>query len=206
LRQWPYFVADLYAGRFEPLASLELEARTASEGDQLMYYMVDNSLGISRQRDAELARKTRKTPLGDINDSYRATRSLSRSATQEVDDAYRTTYRLTAPVLLVHGDTDFSTPIENNRDLVRHLSAHRLTTVRGGGTHQILTEVSRYLPTYRDQLVRFLASDSAPIPKLLESLPTSVQLPRPHFMRDVSKVGVHAAPETQLTEDCKPLI
>jgi len=86
------------------------------------------------------------------------------------------------PVVLVQGDVDFSTPLENAVHAKRFLRNGRLVLVEGGGTHSVQKEIFKFAPEVKTALQRFLTLDLDPMPAdLFAGLPERVKLPPPAF-------------------------
>lgn len=133
LGNWPLFILEMSRGDLRFVAAKTWQTRRAQEeGDPLIGLLIDNSLGITAKRDAALLAEPEARWLGDINAIYRATRDLT--PTPDVGDAFRADWKIDVPTLLIHGDVDWSTPLENSRHLLRYLEHGRLIEVQGG-TH-----------------------------------------------------------------------
>jgi len=179
LEQWPRFILELHGGDYRYLAALALGDRRPGSGTDLMPLLVDQSLGISAARDARLRRAAQISPLEDVNLYYRLTRTLSPA--WDVGDDFRSDFKISAPVLLLQGDVDFSTPLENAQHLRRFLANGHLLEVQGGGTHSITDDAIRLLPDVRAKVREFLAAPTNELPVKLRSMPAAVQLPALQF-------------------------
>jgi len=153
LRAWPKFIAELDRGDHRFLAALTREHRAAGRRG-MIFWLIDKSLGVTPERDARLRAAARDSLLGDVNAAYRATRNVTPTA--EVDDSFRRFRTLPMPVLLVQGDTDFYTPVENALELLPHLPRGRLLMVESG-THNVANELLQLVPSEQAGVRAFLA-------------------------------------------------
>ena len=171
LETWPRFILELIEGDFRYLASL-VRQRRQSDRTPLIFPLIDNSLGITAEREETLRSDAGRRFVGPINSFYYATRDLS--PTPEVGDDFRTGLSVDVPVLMIQGDLDRSTPIENARQIHDVLSTSHLLHVENG-THMAIREVRRFHPEVTKQVRSFLQSGS------FGELPSHVTLPPPDF-------------------------
>lgn len=182
LANWPRAIVEIDRGDYRYLAAKVWEARThAGEDDVLIVPLIDNSLGISAARDAKLLAEPEVRWIGDPNSFYRNTRDIT--PTPVVSAAFRADAPITAPVLMVAGDLDWSTPVENARHLAGQLRQGHLIELQGG-THCDETDAGeRQLPQLMDQVYGFIEADfskTAP-QKLFATLPRAVAYPPIEF-------------------------
>lgn len=54
--------------------------------------------------------------------------------------------RITAPVLIIHGDQDEKVPVESSRRAIQYLSPSSMLKVVAGGTHDLNQQMDKYIP------------------------------------------------------------
>ncbi|MEM6414247.1 MAG: alpha/beta hydrolase [Pseudomonadota bacterium] len=177
LAAWPKFVLEMYNGDFKFLASLMAENRRDRAAGSLITYLIDNSIGISEQRDKQLLAEEERQWI-DPNWGYRASRTVSN--TKQVPQSFRDDWNIDVPVLLVTGDYDWSTPVENAEHMEKFLEKGQLLTVEGG-THcpiMVSDQLTPQRPKLLNQIRRFLSidTDEKSLTEYFDSLPKSVAL------------------------------
>lgn len=178
LTHWPRFILELARGDYRDLAAKAWEARVNPSPEVLILPLIDNSLGITAARDARLVAEPEARWLGDINGFYHNTRDLT--PTPNVGDAFRADWTIDAPVLMVQGDYDWSTPLENAEHERKFLRTGHLLTVKGGTHCTDNDELPALLPDTYDQVYGFLdveMSDTSPPQKYFSTLPATVTYP-----------------------------
>jgi len=178
LTRWPRFIIELYRGDYRYLAALALQSRTRTMDGPMIGLLIDNSLGISRAREAKLKAEPEQQWIGPLQPEYFATRDIT--ATAHVPESFLVE-DIARPVVLFQGDMDFSTPMENAQHQAGVLRRGHLTIVHYG-THSVDDEVEQLLPEFRDALERYLAADSdADINAAMQALPAETALPKVPF-------------------------
>ncbi|MEM8680056.1 MAG: alpha/beta hydrolase [Planctomycetota bacterium] len=155
LENFPKFIFEILDGDYRFLAAKVAAGRVGFNGASLQALSIDNSLGISAARDQQLDQEPARAWVGELNLAYKATRAATPSPV--VPDTFRTLTSDT-PILLVHGDLDLSTPIENAEAALETLSNAHLIRVPGG-THGAFDQLSRDSEAFRKILREFLAAD-----------------------------------------------
>lgn len=171
LETWPRFILELLDGDFRYLAALTVRRRQ-SDRMPLIFPLIDNSLGITAEREQTLETDSARHLVGPINSVYEATRELS--PTPDVGDDFRTGLSVDVPVLMIQGDLDRSTPIENARHIHEVLPTSHLLHVENG-THLAIREVRQFHPEVTGQVRSFLQTGD------FGDLPAHVTLPPPDF-------------------------
>lgn len=171
LETWPRFILELLNGDFRYLAALTVRRRQ-SDRTPLIFPLIDNSLGITAEREQTLRSDSARRLVGPINSFYYATRE--QSPTPVVSDDVRTGLSVNVPVLMIQGDLDRSTPIENARHVHEELPTSHLLHVENG-THLAIREVRQFHPEVTTQVRSFLQTGR------FGELPAQVTLPPPDF-------------------------
>ena len=171
LARWPRFILEMLDGDFRYLAALAYRSRQ-SDRIPLIFPLIDHSLGITAERERSLRADTATAWVGPIHHFYDATRDLS--PTPDVGDAFRTGLSVDVPVLMIQGDLDRSTPIENAHAIHEELPTSHLLHVENG-THLAIREARRFHPQVQAQVLSFLKTGS------FSKLPDRVSLPAPDF-------------------------
>lgn len=169
---WPAFVLSQYYGHYQEWARTVIENRKP-QSVKLIGPLIDTSLGATPQREYLLRNDAGVPMLGTYGfASYIA--SAKDWPTPDMGDAFRAFARSDIPVLLVHGDWDTSTPIENMLTQLAYFPhGHGMVVHRGGhdGTfYQLRNE-----PAAKDAVYAFLRTGD------LKGLPSEVTLPPPAF-------------------------
>jgi pimeloyl-ACP methyl ester carboxylesterase len=169
---WPAFVLSLYYRHYEAWARETFDNRKP-QSVKLIGPLIDTSLGATPQREFLLRNDPAVAMLGTYGfASYIA--SAKDWPTPDMGDAFRAFTRSDIPVLLVHGDWDTSTPIENMLTQLAYFpNGHGIVVHRGGhdGTFYQLRDE----PATKEAVYAFLRTGD------LKGLPSEVTLPVPTF-------------------------
>jgi pimeloyl-ACP methyl ester carboxylesterase len=157
LTNWPRLILEMFRGDYRYVAARAWQSRTSGFSEKLILPLIDNSLGITAARDAKLSAEPEARWLGDINDFYHNTRDLT--PTPRVGDEFRADSQIDVPVLLLNGDLDWSTPMENAQHLRRHLKRGHLVSVSGGTHCGEVVEMHQMQPGKLQSLYEFIDAD-----------------------------------------------
>lgn len=171
LELWPKFVLEIHDGDYQYLASKIIDDRPEPVVQGLLYSLIDNSLGISNERERRLDSEPARRWLGDINWQYKATRDVT--PPPAIDDSFRKSDRSDIPVLMIHGDLDLATPIENAEELLESFPNGHLIRINGG-THAATHHAASAVPAFPQWLTEFMNSEN-PVSQLAD-FPESVKL------------------------------
>lgn len=128
--EWPAFVLSLYHGHYEAWARETIELRQASHSP-LIGPLIDTSLGVTKAREHQLRTDPAVDMLGTWNFApYLASADLW--PTPDLGDAMRRPQLDRTPLLLIHGDWDTNTPIENSLETLASFPNARLIRVHRG--------------------------------------------------------------------------
>lgn len=172
LASWPRFIIELTRGDYRYLAATTWQRRVAGEARPMILALIDNSLGISAARDAKIAAEPEARWIGDVNEYYRATRSLT--PTPDAGDAFRADWPLDIPILMVNGDLDWATPLENALHEKRFAARGHLLTVQGGTHCSEFWELPGQRPEVNAMLYDFV--DAEDPQQALQNIPEHVAL------------------------------
>ena len=180
LEALPKYVFEIYNQDYQFLAFRVIADRADPIGGNLQFLLIDNSLGISKTRDAKLISEPGSRWLGELNLTYKATRD--HTPTPVISDSFRN-LKTSIPILMVQGDMDLSTPIENAEELLPSLPNGHLVRIHGG-THGAFGEISRHDNTFMEQVEMFLNANldsKESIKEVYGKIPTSYSLPPLEF-------------------------
>ncbi len=177
LAQWPRFILEMYRGDYRYLAARVADDRARRRSESLILPLINHSVGISAARRERLAAEPAARWLGDVNLREHATRGAA--PTPQVDDRFRSDWQIDVPTLLVAGDYDWSTPVENAEHLATFLRAGHLVRVRGGRhcTETNFGELAAQLPAETARLYGFVDADLERSPRaFFDALPDELSL------------------------------
>lgn len=179
IESWPKYISELYKGDYRTLA-YRSRGRDSYSTSYAMGPLIDNSLGISAQRDSLLDSRESRKWLGDINLYYKETRKACPPS--KLDDSFRQQRVHDIPLLLIQGDMDRSTPHENATYLMQFLNNGHLLTVKRG-THSAKRAMILQDPELARSVYQFMNVDfeKTPFPEWKRNLPTEFELPKFEF-------------------------
>ena len=177
LEKFPKFIFEIYNEDYSFLASKVLEERASISGASMQLILIDNSLGISKARDQLLDSEEPRKWVGELNAFYKATRELT--PTPVVPDSFRK-MDFDIPILLVNGDMDLSTPIENAEEAMQTLANAHLIRIKGG-THGAFKQAGRTNAEFLKAVDKFMSADFESRKVADLGLPDVLQLPPLEF-------------------------
>ena len=171
---WPAFVLSLYHGHYEGWARNEISGRQATP-QKLIGPLADTSLGVTPQRAAQLRADPALPLLGSAGfEPYMAAAEVW--PTPDMGDGFRSMSRIVIPVLLIHGDWDSSTPVENTLAQLAYLPNGKAIIVHRGG-HDGAFYLLREAPQAKEAVYHFLKTGE------MKDLPGELTLPVPAFVK-----------------------
>ena len=176
LEYWPKYILDNYSEDYRFIAAQAIDDRPEFVRGKMLLSLMDNSLGISTEREKKFNESPYRQWLGDINWRYVATRDVTPTPT--IDDNFRKMSEIDIPILLVQGDLDLSTPLSNATEFLKYLPKGHLIVVKGG-THGAYAEIAMTNRDFQGHVNRFLNADfneTAPN-DFYKTLPSSLALP-----------------------------
>lgn len=150
LASWPADIAALSAGRFDRAAASVVQRGEGQTTASFM--MLDCGSGISPERRALIEADTAAALLGEINRYYRLGCPFWPS---DLGEEFRRGFDTEIPTVIVQGDWDTSTPIENAIELAPRFKRQTFVTV-GRGSHGALREAMRHSPEFTAALASFI--------------------------------------------------
>jgi pimeloyl-ACP methyl ester carboxylesterase len=171
---WPAFVLSLYHGHYEGWARNEIADRQA-QSQKLIGPLIDTSLGVTPQRAAQLRADPALPLLGSAGfEPYMA--AAEAWPTPDMGDSFRSMIRSEIPVLLIHGDWDSSTPVDNMLAQLPYFPNGKAIIVHRGG-HDGAFYLLREAPQVKEAVYRFLKTGG------MKDLPEELTLPVPSFAK-----------------------
>ena len=165
--------SDLHHGHYEAWARSELADRAAAPFDALINPLIDAGIGVTPGR----RRLLETDPALDFIGTWNFAPHLgSRAAwpAPDLGDALRTPVRSTIPIVLVSGDWDTSTPVENMLAIAPYFpNGHTIVVHRG--EHDQLSYQMRADPAAFAAVLAFIATGAT------AKLPVEVMSPAPTF-------------------------
>jgi len=150
----PAAFLEMAGGDFRRAAQIAVVQRSRLGVESGMKQMMDLSSGATKERLARIAREADASVLGNainlplmwLRDAWGA---------PDLGDAFRQPVTSSVPTLILVGDLDPRTPVENGREIVQHLSRGRLIVLENAG-HQFNLFGA---PPLRAVLARFLRGE-----------------------------------------------
>ena len=163
---WPAGVVALHNGDFT-----EAGRRKASGGGgwpTASFFMLDCGSGITAKRDAEFIAAPARQIVGDQNWFYR---NVCPAWGADLGDEFRQNFDTEIPTIIVHGDWDLSTPLENALELAPHFKNGKMVLVKRG-SHGALRQAIEEIEGFKEALASFLATGD------MSGIPETVELPK----------------------------
>lgn len=170
---WPAFVLALYHGHYEAWAQLELAGRRGQLFRGPMAPLIDASLGTTPHRRAQLESDPALALIGGW-DFAPGLAARDAWPVPDLGDALRTPIQSPIPVVLVHGDWDTSTPVENTLALAPYFPAGH-TMIVHRGVHALASRLTAAHPDAFAALLAFLRTGAT------AQIPSEITLPVPAF-------------------------
>lgn len=176
MRTWPSDILALYRGDFSGAAQARLRERESERFRTASYYMLDCGSGISLERRAQFEADKAVALLGRLNLDYDSACPVWGS---DLGETFRRNFDTQIPTLIVNGDYDVSTPLENALELAPHFKQGKLTIVHGG-SHPALDDAMDASPEFSQAVLAFARSgDMSRVPAEVQLGPIDWVVPRP---------------------------
>lgn len=180
METWPQYITELYQEDYKLIALMAYRGREGKSHTLMMGHSIDNSLGISEERDKILLSREANRWIGDPSVNYRQTKKVS--PTPVVDPSFRIPQTHDIPVLMVQGNMDWNTPYGNAEYLLPFLTnGHLLEVV--GGTHGAKRELILEDEALAQKLFGFMQADfeKTSFQSFANELPHKFELPALKF-------------------------
>lgn len=164
----PAAVRQMASGNFASIAAVAAVRRARIGVQSAMKHMMDLSSGASGPRRRQIETEAERALLGNAINFPAMYEGEGWAPVTDLGEAFRAPVRSTVPALLLVGDLDPRTPLENAHDLAATLPNARISVVENA-THEFDVFGSAAI---RDVLLQFL-SGQTPVGR--------VSLPRPVF-------------------------
>lgn len=161
----PDGVSRMRQGDFSTLAMLAVRQRRSIGADNAMKPLMDLASGATPSRLARIEREAGTSLLGTALD-FPARQLAAVWPAEDLGDAFRAAVTGDAPVLILAGDLDPRTPVDNAHDIAAKLPNARIVVLENG-THDFNLFGSAQL---RAVLADFLADNPVP-PRVILELP-----------------------------------
>ena len=165
---WPADIVRLYQGDFRPAAGrLNMQQSGPGGFPTAAFFMLDCGSGISPERESILDADVANDIVGRLGFFYQSACPVWDS---DLGDDFRQNFDTEIPTVIVHGNWDLSTPLENALELAPHFKNGKLIIVQRG-THGALREALRASDEFREALLEWFATGD------MSGLPDGVELP-----------------------------
>jgi pimeloyl-ACP methyl ester carboxylesterase len=157
----PASIRQMSEGNFTGVAQAAAIRRSRFGVESAMKHMMDLSSGATSARREAIAREAAASPLGNaIN--FPGSAAMAAWGALDLGDSYRQPVRSDVPVLIVAGDLDPRTPVENAREIAATLPRASVVVVENA-THQFDLFGSTAM---REMLAAFLRDGAAPVSRI----------------------------------------
>ena len=167
LATWPAELLRLINGDYQQAARYRLEEGGTVEIPTASFFMLDCGSGISSQRYEQYQNDTARAVLGNAERLYEVGCEVWDA---DLGEEFRKNFKTPIPTLLVHGNWDVSTPLENAQELAPYFTNGKLVTVERG-SHGALYEAINELPNFRKQVEKFITEGA------YQDIPDTIELP-----------------------------
>lgn len=167
MRTWAADMIRLVRGDFTAAAEARLRVRAAERFRTASYYMLDCGSGVSPARRRQIEGDPAVEVIGPLGFNY-----FAACPVWDVDlgDEFRKNFDTQIPTVIVQGDYDISTPLENAQELAPHFKRSRFIVVHGG-SHPALDDAMDASTEFARAILAFARGGD------MGGLPASVTLP-----------------------------
>lgn len=165
--EWPARVLALHRGDLSAAARRVVNSRRRPDYRTASFFMLDCGSGITPERDARYQADTAAAYVG-VRD-WRL-RSNCEAWPSDLGNEFRQDFETDIPIVIVHGNWDTSTPLENALELEPYFTNSKLVLVEHGA-HGALWQAMDAFPSFKRQIVEFFATGD------MTNLPDTVTMP-----------------------------
>ncbi|HKQ73768.1 MAG TPA: alpha/beta hydrolase [Blastocatellia bacterium] len=166
IRTWPADILTLYKGDFQKAAEWAAQGG-GSPYREASVFTLDCSSGISPERRARLKADPAGAIVGPLNWDLEVIAQIWKG---DLGDEFRKNFHTDIPTLMVQGNWDVATPLENAQELIPYFKNGKLVVVKGG-SHAALVESLVVSESFRKAFRKFLADGD------LSDIPNEIHLP-----------------------------
>ena len=177
MEAWPKYITELYNEDYRFLAIWKWETENLPkkvEKEMLILPLVNTSIGISPKRAKELTSREALKWVKDPGNVQRLWKEAIGENVDMIDATVRDELDYDIPVLIIHGDLDYTTPMDNAEYLKDELkdNVHLIKVDRG--YHQMKFELINDA-SFAKEIYRFMNTDfdKTPFNELQKTLPTT---------------------------------
>ncbi len=164
---WPAGVMALYTGDYAEAGRQLADGGGGRGWPTASFFMLDCGSGITVERDAMFVAHPAREIVGDQNWFYRTACPVWGA---DLGDEFRQNFDTEIPTVIVHGDWDLSTPLENALELAPHFENGKMVLVKRG-SHGALGEAIEEIDGFKEALASFIATGD------MSAIPETVELP-----------------------------
>lgn len=174
MRTWASDILRLYHGDFAAAAEQRVKSREVESFRTASYYMLDCGSGISPARREQMMKDPAQALVGPLGFNYRVACPVWNI---DLGDDFRKNFETSIPTVIVQGDYDVSTALENALELAPFFKNSRLTIVRGG-SHPSLNDAMDASPDFARAILTFARTgDLTPVPAEVTLPPIRWEVP-----------------------------
>ncbi|MEM8486275.1 MAG: alpha/beta hydrolase, partial [Bacteroidota bacterium] len=171
---WPLDILNMLDGNLEGAARRYVRVKSFPYLQDAAYYQVDCASGISNARQQQLGTDTGMALVGNLHAHLE---SVCKAWDADLGPDFRQPFESDVPALLVHGDWDTSTPIENAETVRTFFTNHRFVQVEGG-SHGAYREATEDVEGFEALIHHWMATgDYTAIPEKVSLPPLNWRTP-----------------------------
>ena len=167
MSEWPLDLLRMLNGDFSGIAASIIADYSGTEVRDAAFFQIDCASGISAERGATLRSDPAAAFLGATWRYYDTSCAVWEA---DLGEEFRAPFNSDVPVLLIQGDWDTSTPVENGLEVRTYFNNHRFVHVEGG-SHGAFREARENEEGFTEKVYLWMATGN------FEGIPERVILP-----------------------------